>query len=396
MLPHGKLYQDPGINYAIHPADLPFTDYIAKCQEIIEQHRQDLAHTRPLIIDVNSPFELPPHGYPEKKPRVGALLIHGLFDSPFLTRDIGAKLQAEGILVRSVLLPGHGTVPGALLNVKYQDWQATVRYGIQTLRNEVEHIFLVGFSTGGSLALLHALQDPTIAGICLLAPAIQIHSPFAFMANWHKGISWAWDRAKWFWIAPEKDYARYSSLPFNAIDQVLKLSRKIKKISKTRSLSCPILMAVSADDKTISSKAALAYFKKYANTNSRTILYTHDRLQREIDPRIQIRQSCYPALHVKNFGHVCIPSQSTNFHYGEQGDFIDASHLQENIQRHGRFSYGELTLLQRKLDDLLFQLKLITQRRRPLTFNPDFEAMTDDINQFIISFFDGTMHPKTT
>lgn len=41
----------------------------------------------------------------------GILLVHGLGDSPWSFSDIAQSLAANGILVRTVLLPGCGTQP---------------------------------------------------------------------------------------------------------------------------------------------------------------------------------------------------------------------------------------------------------------------------------------------
>jgi len=123
------LYQDPGLKYPIYDLNLSFADYILQCKDLIRKTRRDLANSPDpeKIIEDNSPFELIPKSAGNKKIRYGALLIHGLLDSPFVMRDIGAELQEQGLLVRSILLPGHGTVPGALLNVTYEDWLQALR-----------------------------------------------------------------------------------------------------------------------------------------------------------------------------------------------------------------------------------------------------------------------------
>ena len=153
-----ELFQDPHIDYPIDNLDLHFTDYIHLTKKTIAEHRVDLHQYRELIIEANSPFELRPTNpivstQTPTKMKYGALLIHGLLDSPFIMKDAGLHLQSQGLLVRSILLPGHGTVPGSLLNVKYEDWLQAVRYGIASLAKDVEHIFLVGFSTGASLSI---------------------------------------------------------------------------------------------------------------------------------------------------------------------------------------------------------------------------------------------------
>ena len=47
----------------------------------------------------------------------GALLLHGLTDSPYSLRRIGEILLGKGFYVLGLRLPGHGTIPGALTEV---------------------------------------------------------------------------------------------------------------------------------------------------------------------------------------------------------------------------------------------------------------------------------------
>src|SRR3990167_5170318 len=95
-----KLFEDPKIDYPIYDPGLPFSDYIQKIRHIIAHARQDLDQRAKWIIEANSPFEL----RPDNKPTRGALLIHGLLDSPFIMRDIAERFRDQGYLVRSILL----------------------------------------------------------------------------------------------------------------------------------------------------------------------------------------------------------------------------------------------------------------------------------------------------
>src|SRR5690348_2719348 len=111
---HKKLFTDPHVEYPLL-TDSP--KYLEKCKNIIKKTRLD-HHVEP-----NLPFELKPA---TRSPKQGVLLLHGLLDSPFVMKDIGNYFQSQGMLVRALVLPGHGTVPGALLNVSYHDWLAAV------------------------------------------------------------------------------------------------------------------------------------------------------------------------------------------------------------------------------------------------------------------------------
>lgn len=379
-----KLFTDPKIVYPIYNLNLNFTDYIEQCKLLITNTRVDLKqNTAQQIIDANTPFELQPSHNQKTKLKYGALLIHGLLDSPFQLRDIGLDLQSQGTLVRSILLPGHGTVPGALLNVDYHQWLQTVRYGIATLAKEVEQIFLVGNSTGASLSLYQAALDGTkIAGIILLSPALKIRSLFAPISNWYRPLSQFWKRAAWLNIDPEEtiDYTKYRSVALNAVYQVYKLSQEINKNPSFSEPTCPLFFALSQDDKIVCAETIINYFHQHTNPKSRLLLYSNQTTLFN-DSRIVIRPAAYPDLNIKNFSHITIPIDPNNLHYGKNGDFRDASH----VETKSNIVFGEYNRIELIINKLLCQFNLTKISYQRLTFNPDFYFLTQSINQFIKS-----------
>lgn len=374
------LFSDPKVKYPVNNRDLPFDDYITKCKSIIASTRVDLTKDNAeKIIEANSPFELKPHS--TQKSKVGVLLIHGLLDSPFHVKDIGKQLQSQGYLVRSVLLDGHGLVPGALLNVDYHDWLQTVRYGIASLEKEVEKIILMGQSTGASLALYEAIEhSKTVAGVILVSPALKIRSIFAPTANWYRAISWAWKRAAWFHMDPEEtiDYAKYSSLPFNAIYQVYRLSNALKERQNSIKPVCPLLFVLSQDDKIVCPQTIIDYFLEHTNPKSRLLLYTNHSNTFN-DARIQMKASAYPKHHIVNFPHIVIPISPANPHYGNMGDYKYSSHVDETRD----VMYGEYLRNDLFYNRWMVKLGLTRFRKERLTFNPDFIYMNQYIDQFI-------------
>lgn len=375
---------DTSIDYPISDSQLPFSDYIAKSRAIIESRRSDLQSATPAeadkIINANSPFELYPANpiVSGSKLKYGALLIHGLFDSPFSMRDIGTSLQAQGILSRAILLPGHGTKPQDLLQISYHDWIQATRYGVESLRKEVEQVFLVGYSTGATLSVYHALQDSQIAGIILLSPAIKIKAPIDIMVAWHNLLKLMTKNNEWLQIDEEVDYAKYKSIPFNPVKQLAKLTDTINELQQHHSLLAPIYMVASREDETISSHAAIDFFTSFHSDDSKLLLYTsHDH--RYPDARIVTRLTHYPDLHISHFSHVSIPFSPTNPHYGQEGDYIRASHPQS-----GSVVYGAYNDIEEKFLNLLASMHIIKYRRAELTYNPDFEYMTNEIISFIL------------
>lgn len=367
-----NLFQDPKIEYPIYDLNLNFDDYIKQSRAIIANNRQDLENYRKLIIEANTPFEF----IPLKQAKYGTLLIHGLLDTPFIMRDIGERLCKKGYLVRSIMLPGHATVPGALLNTDYTDWLQAVRYGIESLKNNVEKIFIVGFSTGATLGLYHAAKHDDISGIMMIAPAIRINSPFAFAANLPKKIGLTCKKAQWLHVCEEDDYVKYRSLTLNAIYQVYRLANEVKKINADKLARCPIFSCISLEDKIVCSGASIDHFSQIKNPLNQMLIYSSKPLQLT-DPRIQVKNSVYPDMNIMHFSHVTLPVAPTNHHYGPQGDYPLASRLEENV-KHGAFD--KIDLFYR---NLLYRLKLSKFLYDRLTFNPDFDFMMLKMEEFI-------------
>ena len=171
--------------------------------------------------NLNASFEFLPD---VKEIKGGVLLVHGLTDSPYHLRAIGEVFSDNGFYVIGLRLPGHGTVPGGLLNVTWEDWYAAVKFGarmvLKKIGNRSDSKFYVGgFSTGGALTLRYFLESSSeklvVSAVekyrvpdklLLLSPAIGV-DPFAEILDLHKIISWMpwFKKFKWLEIGPEYD-----------------------------------------------------------------------------------------------------------------------------------------------------------------------------------------------
>jgi esterase/lipase len=355
--------------------DLSFADYIKACQELISCSRGDLNQKNippERIIAANSPFELVPNHTTHS---IGALLIHGLFDSPFSLRELGLELQSNGILTRAVLLPGHGTTPQDLFLVSYQDWIKTVAYGIQTLKQNVKEICLVGYSMGALLSIYHALNDSNISKIILISPSLHVRSLVHLVLKWNIFLNTLYKK-QWIFLEKEVDYAKYRSTPVNAVTQFYNLINATKT-SSLQNLKSGMLMVLSADDETISSKQALEFFLNNKNELNKLILYATHPLQTK-DERIFFQSSQYPDLNIQNFSHVSLLFSKNNSHYGCEGDFPFASRNDQHCM------YGAYNRLKVSFFESLLHLNIIKKRHLCLTYNPDFKFMAKTITEFIL------------
>ncbi|MBX3355186.1 MAG: alpha/beta fold hydrolase [Phycisphaeraceae bacterium] len=155
----------------------------------------------------------------------GALLLHGLTDSPYSMRSTAEELTDAGFLSICLRYPGHGTVPAGILKADWQDWYEAVKIAWRGLEERVPAgtpLVLVGYSTGGALAVLLTLEllekgERAPDQLILFSPAIGI-TPLAAFSNVHRLYSWMpfYNKARWLSVEPEYDPFKYNSFPQHA------------------------------------------------------------------------------------------------------------------------------------------------------------------------------------
>ncbi|MGR9073257.1 MAG: alpha/beta fold hydrolase [Gammaproteobacteria bacterium] len=146
-------------------------------------HRDKTFFSGPQFDDINGnetatapaePFLL----HPEHPNGCGALLIHGLLASPAEVRGYGERLAQQGFTVYGMRIRGHGTSPYDLRERSLNDWCDSVDRSITILKRYCPKIVLVGFSTGGALALKFAAENrEKIHGIIAVAVPIEFLDP---------------------------------------------------------------------------------------------------------------------------------------------------------------------------------------------------------------------------
>jgi len=219
-------------------------------------------------VNWNRSYELP-----APNPAPGVLLLHGLSDSPYSLHGLAQRLHDAGAWVVGLRIPGHGTAPAGLVDVKWQDMAAAVRLAVTHLatRTGGGPLYIVGYSNGAALAVnytLSAIGDDTLprpTGLILISPAIGV-SPAAALAVWQARIGHllGLDKLDWSDIGPEYDPYKYVSFAVNAGTQVYQLTQEIQsRLTATAAAGKlgempPILAFQSAVDATVSPPALVA------------------------------------------------------------------------------------------------------------------------------------------
>ncbi|MCV2360046.1 alpha/beta hydrolase [Paucibacter sp. TC2R-5] len=176
---------------------------------------------------------------PEGKPVGAVVLLHGLTDSPYSLRHIARRYQEAGFVAVAARMPGHGTVPGGLTTVEWEQWTAATRLSVreaQRLAGPGAPLHVIGFSNGGALAMKYALEalgDKSLARpdrIVLIAPMIGITAMarFAGVMGWPALLP-RFAKAAWLGLVPEFNPFKYNSFPVNGARQSSLVANRLQQ-----------------------------------------------------------------------------------------------------------------------------------------------------------------------
>lgn len=284
-------------------------DYLAREAEVFREVREQVETQTPaedrtkgnryfegspinpshFATDWNRTYELAP-----SEIRGGALLIHGLTDGPYSMRRVAELLRDRGIYSLCLRMPGHGTVPGALTQVRWEDWLAAVKVGARHVSARIgqgKPFFLVGYSNGGALAVQYSLEAlagaplPRAERIVLLSPMIGI-VPFTAIAKVVSALAFVpyFEKSRWLDVLPEYIPFKYNSFPVNAAQQTLDLTSLLQAgIQKAADAGRigqmpPILTFLSLVDSTVSTDATVdKLYDRLAENGSELVVFDMNR-----------------------------------------------------------------------------------------------------------------------
>ncbi len=416
--------QIPGVAVAtwLTPDGKPkdFARYIQDTQALVAERHYEMPPGSPPIPGGETLAEaIGPRAWPLQGQNYspdntdGILLVHGLTDSPYLMRDLGDELARQPITpgrcvqVRSLLLPGHATRPGDLVQTGYAQWLAAVGYGISSFADVAAQVHLVGFSTGGALGIYWAYQQKAaplaapLASLVLLSPAIEpvnwkarlpvlpsLTDKFSALTGW----------LRWQDTHLDQDFAKYESFALHAGVQISLVDDILKGQLKTP-IPLPVYMALSFSDSTIAARDSITAFIHTTDPRNRMLLAANsaDAAAIKEDPlqRITVVPASLPGLAVRDFSHTAWPVKPGNLHYGSKGSYADCKHYAKDTEQFCACStqamqvaacttratsavlYGELPtkgLPQNLADGTLL---------RRLSFNPYFDRMAGEIRAFL-------------
>ena len=237
---------------------------------------------------------LGPIGFIERKGKVGVLLIHGLTGTPTEMKQFGKLIARQGFTVACPELAGHCATIEALTRTKWLDWYEAIEHAFDALKEECEHVFVVGLCMGSLIALmLAAKKGSAVAGVILLSTTffydgwnvpklkqklllpLVLYTPLKYFVHWEEtapyGIKDERVRAMVHAVLENRDVhaadkVGYFKIPATVILESVRLIKATKKV--LIKVIVPTLIVHSTEDDIASIKNA--HFT-YANIKSDVI-----------------------------------------------------------------------------------------------------------------------------
>ena len=326
----------------------PFDNYLNEVERYLLKHRSFITDNKAQEMSMNMPFECG-----TQYRNIGVLLVHGLGDSPYFFSDVANAMCNEGIHVRTILLPGHGSKPGDMLNVSYQQWQAETNHHIRLFSEEVDNLYIGGFSTGANLTTIASFtmaEEIEIKGLMHFSPAFKSRFFVSRLAPYIDSLF------PWPNVEEEDNPSRYNStaMPgFAAYQESVNVLQDLfsqTELAK-RTLNLPVLMVVAEKDSVVDTLKVAAQFRDN---------FTHP--------------------------HKCLLWQGENPLYGTASDFRicdngQGSDAEARCKAGEEVWYGPWGFKPDKTDETLAHSKREKVYAR-LTYNPYFDRMVDQLLAF--------------
>lgn len=361
----------------------PFDNYLNEVERYLLEHRAFITDNKAQEMSMNMPFEC---GIQYRN--IGVLLVHGLGDSPYFFSDVANAMCNEGIHVRTILLPGHGSKPGDMLNVSYQQWQAETNHHIRLFSEEVDNLYIGGFSTGANLTTIASFtmaEEIEIKGLMHFSPAFKSRFFVSRLAPYIDSLF------PWPNVEEEDNPSRYNStaMPgFAAYQESVNVLQDLfsqTELAK-RTLNLPVLMVVAEKDSVVDTLKVAAQFRDNFTHPHKCLLWQGEAAPNVPENTLIMQTMNVPEQRISAASHMSTLFSDKNPLYGTASDFRICDNGQGNeaearCKAGEEVWYGPWGFKPDKTDETLAYSKHEKVYAR-LTYNPYFDRMVDQLLAF--------------
>lgn len=195
----------------------------------------------------------------------GILICHGFNGTPQSVKYLAESFAKFGYSVYAPRLKGHGTSIYEMEKTNYQDWISDLHEAYLLLKQTCRHIFVIGQSMGGALALDLATKE-TLTGVLTINAALSVpeyevlagKSEPKFIAEGKPDIK-----------DSDATEITYDQVPLSAVFGLIDIMKVAKQ--GLSNITCPIKIFVSPEDHVVPANCSYNIFDKVHSTEKELV-----------------------------------------------------------------------------------------------------------------------------
>jgi len=217
--------------------------------------------------------------------------VHGFLASPAEVLAYGEYIRDKGFNVLGVRLAGHGTSPADLNARDWEEWLESVRDSYEILSAFCDQVIIVGFSVGGTLALLLASEKPAeLNSVVTVCAALEVQNKgmiFSSMMNTINSFVRIFPRVDGLMnykrSATRHVLTNYRNMPVRALSELGKMLKVARR--KLADVTVPVLVIQSDGDDVVVPESANAIMDTIGSGDKTLLMLeaaSHDLLRNNI------------------------------------------------------------------------------------------------------------------
>ncbi len=228
--------------------------------------------------EVGRPFLLKPW-----RVKGGVVLSHGYMAAPLEVRALAEALARHGYAVYAVRLPGHGTAPADLAVNSWEEWYAAFDRGYAIIRSITDSVFVGGFSTGGSIALIAAARKKLgVRGAFSICAPLRLKNYSVHLAPSIVNVNALLKKlgrnvSSWEYVdnQPENKHINYTKNPLTGLSELVKVIDATDHALP--GIAVPTLVVQASKDNTVNPVSGQLIFDKLGTDAKELALFERSR-----------------------------------------------------------------------------------------------------------------------
>lgn len=198
--------------------------------------------------------------------KIGCLLIHGFGGSVYEVSPLAEYLERKGYGVICPALKGHTGRKEDLRGITYHDWLDSAEMALMELLESHDHIFLIGFSMGGLIAI-NLASKYNVSGL------ITINTPIYYWDFKRIYLNIVHDLRNKEYTNIHRYMKSSGNTTLSALFHFKLLLTRTKPI--IRNVKCPLFVTQALDDDTVRKQSARYIHERMSGKRKKLRFYDH-------------------------------------------------------------------------------------------------------------------------